>query len=426
MSVEAAGRRYMVIVFLIWLPVGLLIAPMVLLMLERGLDLPTIAFVGAAYGVTTALLELPTGGLADVVGRRGVLILSALASLVAMVLFGFATTVAAFVVTALLRGVARALGSGPPEAWYVDTVHAAAGPDVSLVPGLARGEVAASLALALGTLVGGLLPLGLGDSTGSLPALAVPVFVAAAVEAVRVVVTLVGMPEPKHPRQQLGRVLREVPTTIVTGLRLGSRDVVLIRLLLAAAGVGVALAAVELLTPPWLAIVTGSREGAGLAYALVAALGFAADAIGSSLSTRLVRSAGTPAKAAMLSLAAAALALIGLAISVPATGTLGVVAAAVTYIVMFAALGATTAPQAELLHRRIGSGERATVLSIQSLLFMVVGTAGAIAIGFLADRYGPALPFAVSGLVLLGASAIFLRLPTSEPPSAGSGSTPRA
>ncbi len=189
MSIDAARRRYASLNFLLWLPTGLYLVPLVLLMLDRGLSVPTIALVTAVYGLTVALLELPTGGLTDAIGRRPVLVASAVAGAGGLLLLGLADTVALFLASAVLRGVARALSTGPLEAWYVDTVHAQADRDVDLTTGLARGEVAGSLALAVGTLAGGLLPLALGD-TGALPALAVPVLTAAGVEALRALVTV--------------------------------------------------------------------------------------------------------------------------------------------------------------------------------------------------------------------------------------------
>ena len=163
MTGVAAARRYALLNALLWLPAGLYLVPLVLLMLDRGLPVSTIAVVGVVYGLTAAVLELPTGGLADVLGRRPVLIASAVAGAAGLLLLGLADTVALFVASAVLRGTARALSTGPLEAWYVDTVHAESGRDADLTPGLARGEVAASLALGAGTLVGGLLPLVLGD-----------------------------------------------------------------------------------------------------------------------------------------------------------------------------------------------------------------------------------------------------------------------
>ncbi|GAB3911167.1 hypothetical protein GCM10027612_88090 [Microbispora bryophytorum subsp. camponoti] len=61
------------------------------------------------------MLELPTGGLADVLGRRPVLAASAAVSVVALVVMALAHSVWPFLVASVLKGVARALSSGPPR-----------------------------------------------------------------------------------------------------------------------------------------------------------------------------------------------------------------------------------------------------------------------------------------------------------------------
>jgi DHA1 family quinolone resistance protein-like MFS transporter len=55
-----------------WFIIGLIIPVMALLQLEKGLDLFQIGVVGAVWGGTIMLLELPTGGLADAIGRKRV------------------------------------------------------------------------------------------------------------------------------------------------------------------------------------------------------------------------------------------------------------------------------------------------------------------------------------------------------------------
>lgn len=71
---RTARRRFVAVSFLFWLPAGLVMAPMVLLFTERGLSLTVIAGAFAAHSLTAAALELPTGGLSDVIGRRAVLV----------------------------------------------------------------------------------------------------------------------------------------------------------------------------------------------------------------------------------------------------------------------------------------------------------------------------------------------------------------
>ncbi|WP_433730273.1 MFS transporter [Actinoplanes sp. CA-051413] len=414
MNAVAAARRYALLNALLWLPAGLYLVPLVLLMLDRGLTVSTIAVVGVAYGLTIALLELPTGGLADVLGRRPVLIASAVAGAAGLLLLGLANTVALFLASAVLRGAARALSTGPLEAWYVDTVHAEQGRETDLTAGLARGEVAASLALGAGTLIGGLLPLALGK-VGPLPALAVPVLMAAGVEVLRAVLTT-SLPEPPHVRPALGVVLRGVPATVVTGLRVAGRDRALTRIMLAAGGAGVALGTIELLTPAWLAgLSTGPRAAA--TYAVVAAAGFGADAIGGMLAAGAVRRFASHARAATAGWTVSALALAGLAGCATLSGTLAMVLAGIAYCVLFIGLGAAFPAQAHLLHERVEPGERATVLSVQSLLMQAVGAVVIPVIGWQATRNGIEAGYTISAVVLLASAGLFLRLRSGSRPA---------
>lgn len=428
-TADSARRRYVAISFLTWLPVGLYLAPMVLLMLERGLSLGEVATIGAVYSAAIVVLELPTGGLSDVLGRRPVLLASAVTGLGGLLLLGLSGSLWLLAGSALLRGTARALSSGPAEAWYVDAVHAAAGRDADLGPGLARGGMAASAAMAVGVLLGGgipfLWPFGPGDAgavggpaaaagagwLAEAPALAVPVLIAVVCQLALLVVVAVAMPEARGARPGLREVLRGVPDTVVTGLRLAGRDHVLVRLLFMSATAGVALAVIELLTPAWMAVLAGGPGGGVLAYALVAAVGFAAGTAGNALSVPLTRALGSPGRAIAVCLLMSALALAGLAGTASLTGLVGVVAAGAAYLLMFVGLGAMVAPVGQLLHDRVGADERATVLSVDSLVLQLGAGAGSLALGWLATARGPGAAFAVSALLLCPAALLLWHVP---------------
>jgi len=404
-TARRAARRYALLVFLFWVPTGLFLATKVLLMLDRGLSLAEAGTVALVFSLTVAGLELPTGGLADVIGRRAVLAASAVLGVCGLGLLAFADGFWLFVASAVVRGASRALSSGPDQAWYVDTVHATDGPDAPLTAGLARGEAASSVGLALGTLAGGVLPL-LGG-LGPVPALAVPVLVAAAIEVVRLLVTLFGMPEPPHVRPSLAGVLRGVPSTVATGLRLSVRDAALTRLLVAGGFAGCALAAIELLTPGWLASLVGGATRGATTYATVAALGFVASAVGSLLGPWVEARLGSPVRAGVAGIAVGAVALLGVAVTGPA---LGVPAVAVAYVLLFVGMGVTAGPQASVLHGRVSPGERATIVSVQSLFLQAAGAVGALAFGWLATAWGPAPGFGAAGLALVAAAVLISRI----------------
>ena len=113
----AQTRRYVVLTALHWFPVGLTVPVMVLLAQVRGLALGQIGFVFAVFGVLGALLELPTGGLADVLGRRPVLLAAAPLHVLSCLAFAVAQDLPGFLLAVVLMAVGRTLFSGPLEAW---------------------------------------------------------------------------------------------------------------------------------------------------------------------------------------------------------------------------------------------------------------------------------------------------------------------
>ncbi len=385
-------HRYALISFLTWLPTGLYIPVLVVLLLERGIGLPTVALLGVAYSVTVMLLELPTGGLADVVGRRPVMVASAASSLAALTLLGLADSLWLLAISGVLRGVARALGSGPVEAWYVDRATDLSATE--LTRGLSLGVMASSVALTVGTVAGGVIPFGLGAS------LAVPVLIAAGADAVRLVVTLVAMPEPKYEATTLRSILRDIPSTVAKGVRLATSNLMLTRILMISAGMGVTLSVIELLTPAWMAELAGAADRGVLAYGLVAAVGFAADGVGSSLSMRLLRRLGSTRAVAITGYSVSSVALVGMAAATAVAGIAGILAAAVAYLLMFVGLGVAAGPLAQLLHSQLDASERATVISVQSLILMLAGAVGVVALGQLAASTHPAAAFGVAAIVL--------------------------
>ncbi|MFD2349100.1 hypothetical protein ACFSTC_06430 [Nonomuraea ferruginea] len=157
--------------------------------------------------------------------------------------------------------------------------------------------------------------------------LAAPSLVGAVAAAVLLAVVLLALPEPPHARRSLGGVLREVPATVVSGVRLAAGGRVLRRLMLASAASGVMLMSIELLTPGRLAQLAGTAEQGSTAYAVVAALGFAGSAAGSALAPRAARLAGGSARGAIAGLVATALSVGALAATAGLGGAAGLLTA---------------------------------------------------------------------------------------------------
>ncbi|MFD9518123.1 MFS transporter [Streptomyces sp. NPDC059979] len=421
----AACRRYVTVSVLFWLPLGLAISPLVLLFTERGMALVAITAFFAAHSLTAAVLELPTGGLSDVVGRRTVLAAAGLLNLAALTLAALGTTPWVLALGLTLMGAGRALSSGPAEAWFVDTVQAHSGPGAELRTGLARGSSATSAALAAGTLLGGGLPwlfglvpgLGtrLGEATSGLVLpLSLPLLLGAAVEVVFVLYVLTALPEPPRPPATLRGVVRDVPATVIGGLQLAGRDALVRRVLLSAAATGAALAALELLTPGRAAGLTGTSESGAVLFAGLACAGFVCSALGSHFAPVVARLAGSGERAVTTSLGISAGGLFLLAATVAAASPVALGLAAAGYGLVYFGLGSAGPSENDLLHRRVASSGRATALSTQSLAMQLTAALAGLAVGVLPA--GP-LPWLLGGTALLAGALLWTRRNEPVPPA---------
>jgi MFS family permease len=130
-TLRSIERRYLALTALRWLPTGLTIPVLVVLLQSRGLTLADIGLVSAVQGITVLVLELPTGGLADALGRRAVLVVASVLDVASLALLAVAHSLPAILAAWAVQGAYRALDAGPLDAWYVDTSQAADPPPTS-------------------------------------------------------------------------------------------------------------------------------------------------------------------------------------------------------------------------------------------------------------------------------------------------------
>lgn len=95
-----------------------------LFLLSRGLTYTEIATASAVLATASLVSELPTGFVADRVGRRAALVVSALLFLVGQLLYAAVHSVAVAALAAAIVGVAEAFQSGSLGAWLYDALAA--------------------------------------------------------------------------------------------------------------------------------------------------------------------------------------------------------------------------------------------------------------------------------------------------------------
>jgi hypothetical protein len=411
-TVRSATRRLVGLTALRWLPVGLTTPITVLLAQARGLSLAEIGLLFTVHGVVVMALELPTGGLADVLGRRPVVVAGAVLHLVSCVVLATATNFPGFLAAIVLLGVGRALDSGPVEAWYVDTVHRI-DPAADVAPGLARHSAADGGSLAVGAIVGGLLPGLLGGAGAE--ALALP-YLGAAVLDVLFIAAVVRLLTEDGPLRVggIGAALaagaRTMPGTVTGAVRLSVTDGPMRLVLLLTAVGGAGLVACELLGPVRFADLAGGRDGGAAVYGTVLAVSFAGAAVGAMLTPTVRRLLGGSTRmtcALLLACGAAAMAVLA--------GPDVLVVAGAGFAVYYLAHGSTWPLLSAVLHTRVDAPHRATAVSAMSLAMALGGILGNLALPPLAAALGTEAGFLAVAVVVLVGAAGCLRLPRAQP-----------
>ena len=396
-----------------WFTIGLIFPVLILIILEKGIDIFEAGIAVAAYSATTIMLEIPTGGTADIIGRKRVYMISLsvlfLAGLALLMSWDFATIMFAVV----LNGAARALSSGTIDAWFVDEfkrLH----PDGDLQASLAKAGVFIPAGIGIGSLVGGALPSlseridvsdwGLGHFDLNLLA-----FMGMA--AVQALLTHVLVIESFERDKKAGPAisLRGLSGQVSTSVRYGVKNRVVFLLLVAIAVFGFGISSVELLWQPRLQEIMGDSMKTWVLGVLAAGY-FFSSSVGNLLSPRTCRllKNSYPATLALFRVA------IGLVLLLLAMQE-GILGFALFYFMMFLFNGISDSPHATLFNNEIPRKVRSTLLSFQSVMLQLGGLCGSLSIGFLAKTYSIPTAWTVAAVVLLFSSLAYLTLMRAKP-----------
>ncbi|MPZ93828.1 MAG: MFS transporter [Propionibacteriales bacterium] len=361
-----------------------------LFLLDAGLSIGEAFAANAFFTVGMVLFEVPTGVVADTVGRRASYLLGAAtlfgSTLLYLLMWRTGAPFAAWAVASVLLGLGFTFFSGATEAWLVDGLKAT-GYRGSLESAFAKGQIASGIAMMGGTIGGGLLA----QSTN----LGVPYLVRAALLGLTFVLASRAMHDvgfaPK-PRVSVGAEMRGI---VRDSLDHGLLNPPVRRLMLAAPfGMGVSVYGFYA-AQPYLLQLYGSADSyaiAGLAAALVAGAPIAGGASASVMS-RAIRRRTSP-----LFLTSAVTAAVLVVFGLVSNFWLAIALLAVWGIMFAAAMPIRQA----YLNGLIPSAQRATVLSSDNLLGSGGGVVIQPALGKAADAWGYGPSYVISaGIQLL-------------------------
>ncbi|MFB7798319.1 MFS transporter [Isoptericola sp. NPDC056134] len=388
-----------------WFPVGLVVTVTTLLPIERGLTVAQTLSLASVMGLVVFALELPTGGTADAVGRRPMLVASAVVQVLAATTFLLAQSFWAFLVASALMGVFRALDSGPLEAWFVDAVHAKhPGADVDRT--LAHQGTVLGVSIALGALVsGGLIWW---HPFAAWSALALPYATYCVLAVVHLVmVTVLVREAPRRPADAatvvpVGRrrwraavrstvaSARQMPAVVASGLRLARDSRVLRGLLLVELFTATAMVVFESLQPVRMAELLGGEAQAAAVMGPVASVGWGTFALGAALCGLTSRRFGV-ARTAMASRVLNGLGAVWMGLA----GGPGMLV--VAYLVTYGLHGSSGPSYNALLHREARRDNRSTVLSLASMVGFASYAVASPALGWVAQTASTSLAMVLGG-----------------------------
>ncbi len=150
-------RLYSFILLLNSYITGLLVPVFSLLLIDKGATLSKLSILIGIYSFSVIVLELPTGIMADIIGRKKTFCLSLIVSLIFSVVILLSNGLVILYIGMLLYGLNRAISSGSFEALFIDSYINEFGKDRLHVV-TTRINVIDTIGLSAGALTGGYLP----------------------------------------------------------------------------------------------------------------------------------------------------------------------------------------------------------------------------------------------------------------------------
>ncbi len=371
-------RTYLAITGLFNLAMSLIWGINTLFLMHAGLDIFQVMLATTAFTLGNVIFEIPTGVVADTVGRR-VSLLLCLATLFVTTLLYVAIAwrgwgLWPFVWVSVFLGLGYTFYTGAVDAWLVDALKAS-GYAKPLEPVFAKGQMMFGGAMLLGTIGGGLL--------GQIN-LYVPYLVRAGVVLPLFALAWFAMPELGFVRRalELKRVPAEMQRVFVEGLRYGLHHRV-VRPVLLASLVNMSFMIYGFYSWQRYFLDLLGKELVWVAGVISALLGLTL-IVGNTLVVPLSRLVRTRTGVLMLSVVvqtvmAAACGALGLALHGPSTFHIVVG----LYLAYGVALGLSMPVKQGYLNAHIPSAQRATIISLDSFFANVGGVGGQSGWGYL-------------------------------------------
>lgn len=358
-----------------------------LFLLDAGLSNAEAFAANAFFTAGLAIFEIPTGVIADLRGRRVSYLLGVFTLTTSTLLYLYMWYVSArfwaWALSSMLLGLGFTFFSGAVEAWLVDAL-AASGFKEKLESVLAKGEIVEGSAMLTGSIAGGLI--------AQVTNLGVPYIVRAGLLVLNFVAAFLLMKDVGFKPSQEKSLTKEIKVILAGSMKYGLRNPPVRWLMLAAPFTGGVTIYAFYAMQPYLLELYGDRQAygvAGLAAAIVAGAQIAGGLLVPFVGKVFRRRTSVLLAAYIVS--TIVLAIVGF---IPNFWV--VVTLLILWGLMFAAV---TPVRQSFLNGLIPSGQRATVLSFDSLFASAGGVAIQPVLGKAADVWSYPVSYLFSAAV---------------------------
>lgn len=365
-------KIYSIILFINNYISGLLAPVLSLLLLEKGATISNLSIILGLYALTVIVLELPTGIIADVYGRKISFVISIIVSIISFLTILLGKGFIALSIGMILYGLSRALSSGSFDAMFIDYYIDNYGKD-KIHNITTRLSVIEALGMSAGALSGGFIPA-VAKSYFNMGTYDLNVIIRLALAVAVVILSYIFIEEQKQEKLEERITIRQ---HVKNSYKIISKNSTIVCIFISVFSTGLFLSSLETYWQPYFIQLIPNNDSKFL-LGLMAFLYFAAATLGSIASNKIIKTNKFDTKKIYITmriLLALSLILTALQTNVPVFIAL--------YSSIYLLFGLANVPEGAILNKEIPSEVRASVLSVYSLAMQIGGLTGSFAYSIL-------------------------------------------
>ncbi|HCX62859.1 MFS transporter [Sedimentibacter sp.] len=397
-------KIYSIILFLNSFLTGILTPVISLLLIDKGATLSNLSLILGIYAFTVIVLELPTGIIADVFGRKKSFCLSIIVSLVSFIILLFGKGFILLSIGMMFYGLSRALSSGSFDALFIDYYIDNYGKD-KLHNITTRLNVLEALGMSTGALTGGMLPK-ITNTYFSLSSIYdLNIILRLILASVVVILGFIFITESavnnKEKRISIKQHIKNSSSIV-------AKNSTIICVFISVFSTGFFLSSLETFWQPHFLSLLPNNSFMGL-LGVMAFLYFAAATLGSIGSNKLIKKYKFNTYKMYLILRT----LIAVSMIIAAIQT-NIPIFMFFYSTIYLLFGMANIPEGVILNREIPNDVRASVLSVYSLVIQIGGLTGSLLYSILINYFTIPTIWVISACIILITISVIAKKLISE------------